>query len=234
MNFASAGIWRKPAWRRWVLANALGELAGLGTVAAVGFLMFRHVGEPANIAQAIAFAGAFVLLGAFEGLVIGVAQWQVLRTLLPSVRGWVLASAVGAMVAWAVGMVPSTVASLLQQGATASASVPFEPPLVLVLALAAGLGAVAGPMLAAFQWFSLRKAVPGRAWLWFPAHAAAWALGMPVIFLGAQAHEFTSNPAALAGLVALAIFAAGGLVGAVHGCVLLDLAQGIRRGKPEH
>jgi hypothetical protein len=166
MNFASAGIWRKPAWRRWVLANALGELAGLGTVAAVGFLMFRHVGEPANIAQAIAFAGAFVLLGAFEGWVIGVAQWQVLRTLFPSVRGWVLASVVGAMVAWAVGMVPSTAASLLQQCATDLASAPFEPPLILVLALA--------------------------------------------------------------------IFAAGGLVGAVHGCVLLDLAHGIRRGKPVH
>lgn len=218
-----ARFWRNDFWLRWVLANALGELAGLGTVATVGFFMFQRAGEPANIAQALAFAVAFILLGAFEGVVIGLAQRHVLRTLLPAVRGWVLATVVGAMVAWAVGMVPSTVASLLQQGATTT-SVPSEPPLLLVLLLAAGLGAVAGPTLAAFQWLRLSRAVPGRAWLWLPANAAAWALGMPVIFLGAQADQFTSSAAGIAGLVAVAIFVAGALVGAVHGAVLLSLA----------
>ena len=225
MNAAPAPFWRNKFWQRWVVANALGELVGLGTVAAVGFLLFQHAGEPANIGQALLFAAAFILLGAFEGIVIGLAQRQVLRTLLPSVRGWVLATLVGAMVAWAVGMVPSTVAALMQQGATLSTTSP-EPPLILVLVLASCLGAIAGPILAAFQWLSLRKVVRTKAWLWLPANAAAWALGMPAIFLGAQANELTSSTAAIAALVALAIFIAGAVVGAVHGRVLLSLAEG--------
>ena len=223
-------LWRNRFWQRWVIANALGELVGLGTVAVVGFFMFQRAGEPASIAQVIAFAAVFILLGAFEGVVVGLAQRQVLRTLLPSVRGWVLATVVGAMVAWAVGMVPSTIASLMQQGVPAT-SAPSEPPLLLILLLAAGLGAVAGPMLAAFQWLSLRRVVPGKAWLWLPANAAAWALGMPVIFLGAQANEVTSSAAAIAGLVASAIFVAGAVVGAVHGRVLLGLVHGGSTGQ---
>jgi len=212
--------------RRWILANALGELVGLGSVAAVGFIIFQRAAEPANTAQALAFAAVFILLGAFEGAIVGVAQRQVLRTLLPSVRGWVLATVVGAMVAWAAGMVPSTVISVVHQGVAAAPGPPAEPPIFVVLLLAAGLGAVAGPILAAFQWLSLRRAVSGRAWLWLPANAAAWAMGMPVIFLGAQANEVASSAVGIAASVAFAIFVAGAVVGAVHGRVLLLLAQG--------
>jgi CBS-domain-containing membrane protein len=91
------------------------------------------------------------------------------------------------------------------------------------LLLAAALGVVAGPLLAAFQWLSLRKVLPGKAAYWLPANAAAWAVGMPIIFLGMQASEFTSGPAPIAGAIALALLLAGGAVGAIHGLVLLWL-----------
>jgi hypothetical protein len=211
-------------WQRWIIANAIGELIGLGTIAIFGFFVFREAGEPAGIVQALAFAAVFVLTGAFEGLVIGYAQGTVLRTLLPSLRGWVGATTVGAMVAWAIGMVPSTIGTLMQQGTGAEPSM-SEPPLIVVLALAAVLGAVAGPLLAVFQWLALRKVLRRRAWLWLPANAAAWALGMPIIFLGAQANEFTSNAVAIAALVAIAIFVAGAVVGAVHGRILLAMVR---------
>lgn len=226
MTAAATHFTRDKFWRRWILANALGELVGLGSVAALGFVIVQRAGEPVNPAQALAFAALFILLGAFEGAVVGVAQRQVLRTLLPSVRGWVLATVVGAMVAWAAGMVPRTVMTVLQEGATAATEPPAEPSIFLVLLLAVGLGVVAGPILAAFQCLSLRKAVSGRAWLWLPANAAAWAVGMPVIFLGAQANEVTSSTVGVAALVALAIFIAGAAVGAVHGRVLLLIVQG--------
>ena len=220
MSTAPSRFWRDEFWQRWVLANALGEFVGLGTVAAVGFLVFQRAGEPSNAAQAIALAAGFVFLGAFEGLVIGVAQRQVLRTRLPAVRGWVLATIAGAVIAWAIGMVPSTVMSLVPQEPGAA---PPQPPLALVLLLAAAMGAVAGPLLAAPQWLCLRRVLMGKAWLWLPANAAAWALGMPVIFLGAQADELTSSAAGIAALVGLAIFVAGAVVGAVHGRILLGL-----------
>lgn len=225
MKTAPAHFWRDKFWQHWVAANALGELIGLGTVAAAGFFLFRHAGEPQNSSQALAFSGAFVLLGAFEGLVIGLAQWRVLRTVVPAMRGWVLATVGGAVMAWALGMVPSTLASLTPQGEDAAT---FQPPLALILLLASGLGAVAGPLLAAIQWFSLRRVLAGKAWVWLPANGAAWALGMPIIFLGAQANEFTSSAVAMVAVAALAIFVAGAVVGGVHGRVLLGLVQKMR------
>jgi hypothetical protein len=222
MNTSSEDFWRSKFWWQWIAANAVAELIGLGTVAVIGFLIFRHVTEPTSTVQALVFASVFITLGAFEGLIVGYAQGAVLRTRLPALRGWVRATVVGAMVAWAMGMVPSTVVSLLQ---SPNAAPPEQPPLVLVMLLAAALGAVAGPVLAAFQWLSLRKALSSRTGYWLPANAAAWALGMPVIFLGAQANEFTSSPALIAGAIALALLAAGAIVGAIHGRVLLWLVH---------
>lgn len=212
-------------WLRWVAANAIGELVGLGVVAGIGLLLFRQFADPQSWQQAALVAVAFVGLGAFEGFAVGLAQAAVLRRLVPAVRGWVGATVIGAMVAWVVGMLPSTLARML--GPAGDAPVP-EPPLWLVLLLSAGLGAVAGPVLAAFQWRSLRRALRTRAWVWLPANAAAWSLGMPVIFLGAQANEATSDPALMALMVGLALLGAGAVVGAVHGWFLLRLTAGGR------
>jgi len=144
-------------WLRWVAANALGEFVGLGAVAGIGFLLFRQFDEPQTWQHAVLFAAVFVCLGALEGLVVGVAQAAVIRRLLPAVRGWVGATVVGAMVAWAVGMVPSTVASLV--GSNHADPAP-EPPLWLILFLAAGLGAVA--WLARFSRYSSGAACGAR------------------------------------------------------------------------
>ncbi|MDH4109762.1 MAG: hypothetical protein OEW35_15850 [Gammaproteobacteria bacterium] len=220
MNPDASPFWRTRFWQQWVVANAVGEFVGLGAVAALGFMAFKHAGEPANTIQALTFAATFVLLGAFEGAVVGVAQRAVLVRRLPALRGWIRATVAGAMAAWAIGMVPSTIVSLAHGPDTPAQA---EPPLAMVLLLAAGLGAVAGPLLAAFQWHSLRKVVTRRAWLWLPANAAAWALGMPIIFLGAQSNELTSAPAVIVAVMALTLLAAGAVVGAVHGWFLLHM-----------
>ena len=212
-------------WLRWVAANAIGEFVGLGAVAGIGFLLFRQFADDQSWQLQVLVAAVLVGLGAFEGFVVGLAQATVLRTLLPAVRGWVGATVIGAMVAWAVGMIPSIVAQALAPPGAAPAS---EPSLGLVLLLSAGLGAVAGPILAVFQWRSLRRVLPTRAWLWLPANAAAWCLGMPVIFLGAQANELTSKPALIALGVGLALLGAGAVVGSVHGWFLLRLARARR------
>jgi hypothetical protein len=221
MEAASVGrdAWRGRFWRRWVLANAGAELFGLGSVAALGYLLFARRGEAGGAGAAVATAAAFVGLGALEGAVVGLAQRQVLHQRLPALRGWVRATMAGAMAAWALGMLPST---LMSMTAHTAAAPPPAPPFALVLLLAAGLGVLAGPLLAAFQWLSLRR-VLAHAWTWLPANGAAWALGMPVIFAATQADEWTSSPAAIVAVVALALAAAGAVVGAVHGWALLHL-----------
>lgn len=228
MHAAREHFWYSRFWWRWVAANAVAELIGLGTVAAIGFAAFSHVGEPDTVGKALALASAFILLGAFEGAVVGIAQRTVLLSELPALRGWVIATIVGAMFAWAIGMLPSTLMNL-EPGAGATAR--REPALGAVLLLAAALGAVAGPLLALFQWHRLRKVLPVKAAYWLLANAAAWALGMPVIFLATRINEFTSSTLFIIGTVAVALLLAGGIVGAVHGRVLLWLLsmQQIRR-----
>jgi hypothetical protein len=211
--------WRSQFWWHWVTANSLAELVGLGTVAVLGYVIASRVGEPHGILQAIGFASVFVLLGAFEGLVVGWAQAKVLKPRLPKLTGWARATVVGAAVSWTLGMAPSTIMSL---GQASEANPPPEISEPLRLLLAAGLGLIAGPALAFFQWRLLRRHVPRAGW-WLPANAIAWAVGMPIIFLGAHMSAYTTLPLLVALGVGAALLIAGAAVGVIHGRVLLWL-----------
>lgn len=205
-------------WTAWVAANAAGELVGLGLVFLAGFSLAARWGEPSGAAGALAFALAAVALGAVEGAVVGWAQAIVLARALPSVRrrAWTGATVAGAVLAWALGTIPSTLAAFQP----ASSEPPPEPGPLLGLALGAGLGAVAGLILALFQWLILRRASAAAAW-WLPANALAWAVAMPWIFwlVGATVAEARSAKALALFLAGLGI--AGALVGAVHGIFLV-------------
>jgi hypothetical protein len=213
-------------WWRWVAANSSAELLGLGTVAAVGYVLASRVGEPHGFSEAMSWASMLVLLGAFEGLVVGWAQARVLKARLPELTGWVRASIVGAVLAWIIGMVPSTIMSLNQSTDTTP---PPEIGEALQLVLAAGMGLVAGPILAFFQWRSLRHQVARAGW-WLPANALAWAVGMPIIFLGAHASSYLTDKISVALAVGVALAAAGAAVGAIHGRFLLWLVPEARQG----
>jgi hypothetical protein len=206
-------------WLEWIFANAWAELAGLGAIAALGYFVAKQLGEPSDVATALISATLFIVLGGIEGLVIGVAQNQVLRQALPQLTGWVQATLVGAMVSWAVGMVPSTVMSALSRESGAAAPEISESVRLL---LAVCLGVVAGPLLAFFQWRCLRRHVL-RAWLWLPANGVAWAIGMPIIFFAAHLAASQTNTLAVAGTIGVSFLLAGAVVGAVHGGVLVWL-----------
>jgi hypothetical protein len=218
--------WDWTLWQRWVIANALGELVGLGAAAVAGVALVQLFETTLATLASLAGAGAIILLGTFEGVVVGLAQWLVLRRPFPALsrRAWVLASAVGAFVAWTLGMIPST---LIDSGTDAGAALPAEMSDALMYALAAAMGAVLGPILGIPQWLALRRHIRRAAW-WIPANAAAWVLGMPVVFIGAS----SAPTGGLPGLVAtglLTAVSAGAVVGAIHGLALIWLAQPQRR-----
>ena len=103
-------------YRRWVVANGWAEAAGLGTTFAIGTTLAPQLDEITG-ASAVLGALAAVLLGIFlEGVVVGLAQERVLGPHLPNLypRAWTFATAVGAGLAWLVGMVPSTAIALTQ------------------------------------------------------------------------------------------------------------------------
>lgn len=221
----AAGTLRLRSWwdgrffGRWVAANTLAELLGLGTTG----LLIATLAPQLDTAL---LAGLMVGSGAvLEGVLVGVLQSSALRTALPriSARSWTGATTLGAGVAWALGVMPSTLMDLGEGAAAAT-----EPGALLVFGLAALLGLVLGPILATPQWWVLRQHV-GRAGWWIGANALAWALGMPLIFVGIDLMMASGSLAIQVGLGALTLTLTGATVGAVHGLVLTWLVGRHRR-----
>lgn len=207
-------------WGRWVVANALSETVGLGTtfLVAVGVAGAGDSGRPLLI---VAAAAAMVAAGAVEGTVVGYAQWRVLRGRLATLRlrPWIVATIIGALVSWTLGMVPSTLASM---GVAADGGPPFNDAVQYLLAALMGL--VLGPVLGIPQWRVLRRFVP-HAGRWVTANAVAWAAGMPLIFLVAGAMPADVSVWVIVAAVLGACAAAGAVVGAVHGTWLVRMLR---------
>lgn len=210
-------------WLRWIAANAAGEMIGLGATAAIVVVSILFT-QTAGILMVPVAAGVAVAAGAIiEGTVVGAAQWLVLRRPLPHMRwrSWVLATAAGALAAWTLGMIPSTLANL---GADSGAAPPPEMGSATAFALAALMGLVLGPVLGFPQWLVLRRYVH-RAFWWVPANAAAWAPAMVVIFAGAGSVPAGGVGPGLVLALLLTLAAAGAVVGAIHGLALIWLLQ---------
>jgi hypothetical protein len=104
---------------------------------------------------------ALVLAGSVEGAVLGAAQADCLYrwAVLPVRRRWIVATSIGAMVAWSLGMLPSTLGGLDWSAGTA----------VMV-----GIGGlILHSCLPAAQYFVLRDHVK-RPGIWIPINWAAW------------------------------------------------------------
>ena len=202
---------------RWIAANSLAELLGLGVTFALDILLFTRLPEPTRLVPAL---GLILLTTA---TVVGLLQWSVLRAPFPQVtrRAWLLATLAGALVAWFLGSLPSTLIGL---GGDPSGATAQEPETWLMMLLAAGMGLVLGLILALPQWRVLRRHA-GRAWAWLPANAVAWALGMPVIFAAVDLAYRSGTVAGAAGIMAAALALTGAIVGAVHGVALLWLVR---------
>jgi hypothetical protein len=202
-------------WRRWVGANAVGELIGLGLTGVAAAIAMVAI-EPR---WPLVAAGAVVASGAIEGTIVGLAQWRVLGDHLDvSARRWVTATVIGALAAWVAGVTPSLL--LADAGGTG-----VEPTLAMQLGLAAALGLVAGPVLGGPQAVVLRGLVD-RPWRWVAANAVAWACALPVTFLAPALAPAGTGAPVLAAAFAFGAFAAGAVAGAVHGVVLVSLSGG--------
>ncbi len=210
-------------WTRWILANSLGELLGLGSTFVAGVVLFGGLAESPGIAAILLSAAAMTATGALEGFIVGAAQWSVLRDAFPGIgrRSWIVATIVGAVVAWFFGSTTMAFAGLSQSSASAA---PEEPPQGIILLMAAGMGLVAGLILSAAQWRVLRRLARKAGW-WLPANAMAWFAGMPLIFGGVDLAQRAVSPVGAILVMGAAIAFAGAMVGAIHGVALVRLAS---------
>lgn len=172
--------WQWKIWWQWIAANAISESIGLGGTLLIGILLLANAEHTIGTILAALLA---VLAGTLiEGSLVGTAQWLVLRRPLREMRWhiWVVATAIGACIAWTLGMIPST---FMFNGSSSGTGGPGTMSDLMIYALAAGMGLILGPILGVPQWLALRRHMPKAGW-WVPANALAWMLGMVVIFIG--------------------------------------------------
>jgi hypothetical protein len=211
--------WDWNVWFQWILANAIGETLGLGGTLVIGGLLLLNAQKTMGILPAAALA---VLAGTIiEGTVVGTAQWLVIRRPIKSIRWrkWVLATAIGACVAWTLGMIPST---FMFAGADSGGAASTQMSDLMIYALAAMMGLVLGSILGVPQWLVLRHHLPKAGW-WVLANALAWMVGMVIVFVGTSFIPPEGLSLNVAFVLLLFLFVAGAAVGAIHGLVLVWL-----------
>lgn len=210
-------------WLRWVTANSLGEMLGLGATFAVLAAGLAAIDELSTVCSFLLGYGLAIISGILEASIVGWAQWKAMKPWLPniSLRSWWLATLIGALIAYSLGYLPSTIMSLQEQSAQTAA---VEPEQWVVLLLAAGMGLAGGLILSIFQGRELRRHISG-AWKWVPANMIAWMLGMPLIFWGIDQVQKVSGTILQVLLMAVILLLTGAVVGVVHGLVLIHLVK---------
>lgn len=214
-------------WTRWTLANAFSEMFGLGLTFAITGLVFTNLDSQHTVTSILLAFALAVASGGIEATVVGLAQWWAMHPWFPFLGKfvWWRATLIGALVAYVLGYMPST---LMDMGeATASSAPMAEPPQWVILLLAAGLGVVGGAVLSFAQWLAIRREVRG-AGVWIPANMLAWMIGMPVIFLGIDIAFEMSALWLSVFVMAVTLFASGLIVGGIHGLFLVRMADAFR------
>lgn len=218
-------------WRRWVAANAVSEALGLSLTLGLTALVVSKLQTVTGISGILLAFVAAVAAGIIEATLVGLAQWWAMHPWLPSIRRsqWWLGTLGGALLAYILGYLPPTMMDLSAQ-ATGEAPM-AEPPQVIVLLLAAGLGFVAGAVLSWAQWLVLRHHVDHAGW-WIPANMLAWMIAMPVIFWAVDVAFKIQTTWVVIPFALVILLAVGAIVGAIHGAVLVRLVSNNRSADP--
>lgn len=211
-------------WMRWIFANTIGELIGLGVVAITGALFVLYLANNLGVTSStIVTAILMIATGAFEGAIVGYFQANVLRTKIAgfNARRWIWATALGALTAWILGTIPSLVMAFAENSQN---SHPKEMSEIAMGFSAAGMGFALGIVLGFPQWIELRRYLKNAGW-WIFANALAWTIGMPQLFAAPSVIAEGLPAWQIAFVILAAIISAGASVGAIHGLFLIWLLR---------
>jgi len=199
-------------WEKWVLATAVGELVGLS--------IFALVSTNHGIFGNINTRTMLLLVGALQGAILGFSQWLVLRHYIHKATWWILATTVGSLLAWLIGLAVSIAMAL----AFTLNGVKTTTLLLGVVWLGAGVGTVLGFA----QWLVLKAYVRvyiRQAGWWMAANALAWALGLFVAFMGAGIQKSDGFSVETVLIEAATGAAMGSVIGGITGIVLVWLLK---------
>ena len=188
---------------RWVVIVTLGEAVGFSVPAITGVAV-----AGASWGRSATFV-AMVLAGSVEGALLGTAQADCLYrwAVLPTRRRWIIATSVGAAVAWSLGMLPSTIG--------------LHPTAGIVIMVGNG-GLVLLTSLPLAQYFVLRDHVKRPLW-WIPINLAAWLLGITWTLLPSPFVDQSTATAVLVVIYGIAGICMAATVAAVTGLGIIRL-----------
>ena len=159
----------------------------------LGFSVPAFAGAMTADAPEVVAVVSILAAGGVEGAALGLAQASVLTRAVPALDGrrWVYATSVAAVVAYAIGLLPSIAANLL----------PGWP-----IWLLAGAGLILGTVLlltiGTAQWLVLRRTMP-RSASWIVTTAAAWIVGLSVFLAFATPLWHPGQPMVVTVLIGL-------------------------------
>lgn len=198
---------------KWVLANCIAELFCLGII------VFTSTAFSTNDNHFSQFI--LVLLGVFQGVILGTAQCLVLRGYIRNSGWWVLATTVGFSLGWLVVLFVCVIAFFIM-GITQKAF-SFLPTFLGITCLGAVMGMLLGLTQMTVLQFRLKVKFHKAIW-WMNANALSWILHffLVSIFIGIiPSRFFPSN--------GLAMFFISGLIGVIGsgitGIVLIHLLK---------
>lgn len=177
-------------WLKWTVITLLGFFVGIITGLMGGYLGLKVLASPlASVFRGCEGQGAIgcliisIALGVSIGLglAVGIAQWFIIRSIVPRSQWWILASVLG----WCGILI--TLTFMVYTAIPAPGSPEFGLPIIAQLPLAGRAIAqvtIAGALMGLFQWLILRSSVR-QSWWWIPAHALIMLLtALGVLILG--------------------------------------------------
>lgn len=177
---------------------SIGEGVGFAIAAGAATLIFAAgIADPAALLLVIA-------AGACEGAALATGQFLGMRTGRPPAARWIGATALGAAVAWTLGMMPSTL------------GLDIGSPWVIVVVVIGALVLLASIPVA--QWLALARP---RTFRWVPVNMGAWAVS--VLWTIAPS-PFVDERSPVALIVALYVIA-GVLMAVTFACLTAPLAR---------
>ena len=156
-------------WERWVIANTIAQ--------SIGWFVAAHLSQTIDKFDIENLYPILLLIGTLEGLLLGFAQYLVLRRYIQKANYWILFTTVGVLVSWFMGLTVSAVIGLFY-------AANLHQKITTLINEIALLGAAIGIVIGCAQWLIL-KAVSKQAIWWVFTNALAFSLGLVIAFIGA-------------------------------------------------
>lgn len=156
---------------KWIAANFIAELFYLGIIA---FVCTRFPNYDNQNSQIV-----LILLGFFQGVILGVAQWLVLRRYLRNSIWWVLATIIGCFFGWLLVLFVSAIALFTM--AVTQKELDSITAFLGVIWLATAVGILIGLPQGLVLLTSLKVKFHKAVW-WMNVNALAWILRFLLVF----------------------------------------------------